>query len=97
MAIRTIILLRRDRANLAEMDALAALYPNDDLSFIRTDPVDHLDHDRLCLELSPDLVFLPSEAPIPFTAMKRGVVHVVSLPSGQIKRLVRLDPVLEDI
>ena len=96
MAIRKIILLRRDYPDITEMTALQEFFPDDDLHFIRTDPVDHLEHDLLCSLHGAEVVLLPREKPIPATAMARGVRHLAVLPSGELKRLVRITPMFAD-
>ena len=96
MAIRKIILLRRDYPDLTEMTALQELFPDDDLHFIRTDPVDHLEHDLTCWNHGAGVVLLPREKPIPATAMARGVRHLALMPNGKLKRLVRITPMFAD-
>jgi hypothetical protein len=85
-----LMLLRRDHRTPGELEAL---YPEGvEIEQFRSDPVNHIDHDvntRTNWNVEHDVVLLPREAPIPATAMKRGVIHVTETPRG-IMRLVSM-------
>ena len=94
--MRKIIMLRHDALSVLQLAGLHARFPDENFQFIRTDPSDHMEHDKLCKEHGDPIVFLPCDEPIPATAMSRGIAHVVVTPDGQMKKLVKLIPVFED-
>jgi len=82
--MKTILLLRRMKEDLnpAELSALEAKWPDEELKFVRTDPRDFKEHADDCTRIQPDVVILPVERPIPSLAMQAGFRHVTMSPDG---------------
>ena len=91
-----VLVLRRDPN---ELDAkltggIADVFRGRTVEFVRVDPRDHLEMDALCCEHDAAAVILPSERPIPATAMERGVPFV-DLRDGKVVKLKPLVPEFE--
>ena len=91
-----ILLMRRDRLDESELEALREMFPvGTEFEFLRIDSVDYIEHDRLCTELKPDYVWLPRDLPIPVLAMSKGYRHIAKTSAG-IKQLKEVVPVFVD-
>ena len=89
-----IMLLRRDESSLGkdEIEAFKAAFPGQDLTFVRLDPRDYVEHAHNCRRERPDAILLPLERPIPALAMTEGFRHVAIREGGVVFELQSLTP-----
>lgn len=85
---RIVILLRRD-PNTVGPDLRQAFEAKvgGKVEFIRTDPVDYVEHLGDCQRLHPVAILLPTEKPITSAAMEQGFPHVIVTPRCELLEL----------
>lgn len=91
-----VILLRRSYQDLTdeEITMLKNAFPTRWLKFVTTNPRTHEEHLADCRKHQAIAVVLPTEKPIPETAMRAGFPHL-TVQDGQVVKLKEERPVFE--